>query len=84
MEETKLIKFISLSFLRVLAVLLGAFLLVRVVAPPLMTMQNNFAFFLGAICFPAAIVLILWGGLWVWLAYKKEFPVTTGDEIHPE
>ena len=79
MNETKVVKFVSLSLLKTIILFFGVFLLVRVIAPSLMDIHSTFAFIIGAMCFPAAILLLLWGALWLWLSYKREFPGSHRD-----
>ncbi len=51
--------------LKVLAVIAALFVLLRLASPNLMTTHNDILFWLGVACWPAAVILVLWSGVWV-------------------
>ena len=51
--------------LKVLAVIAALFVLLRLISPNLMTAHNDILFWLGVACWPAAVLLVLWSGVWI-------------------
>ncbi len=51
--------------LKVLAVIAALFVLLRLISPNLMTAHNDILFWLGVLCWPAAVLVVLWSGVWI-------------------
>jgi uncharacterized integral membrane protein len=51
--------------LKVLAVIAALFVLLRLASPNLMTAHNDILFWIGVACWPAAVLLVIWSGVWI-------------------
>ena len=51
--------------LKVLAVIGALFVLLRLISPNLMTAHNDILYWLGVLCWPAAVLVVLWCGVWI-------------------
>ena len=52
-------------FIKLLLAAIAVFVLTRVLSPMLMDVRNNFAFWTGVACWPAAVVVVVWAMAWI-------------------
>jgi hypothetical protein len=64
-SSTRIARAISWLLLKILATLAALFLLLRVISPSLMTRHDDVSFWVGAACWPLALVLLIWAVIWI-------------------
>ncbi|MDR3509871.1 MAG: hypothetical protein P4L64_18445 [Caulobacteraceae bacterium] len=60
-------------FVKVIVALAVVFILVRILAPTLMDYHNDILFWLGAACWPLAIIVAIFAGSWIYRDIRRHF-----------
>jgi hypothetical protein len=63
--STRIVSAITWLLIKMVLTAAALFVLLRVVSPSLMTLHNNLSFWIGAACWPLALVLAIWAVVWI-------------------
>ena len=64
-DATGVVRAITWLLLKILATAALLFVLLRLISPLLMTQHNDLTFWIGAACWPAALVVAVWAAVWI-------------------